>query len=398
MKHASLRSQIRQVCCLGLPAETLMPRLLPLLRQLVPAESAGFFWVDANGAMRNLFAERMLSREKMQLYFDQFYEGGAYDFQRGFQRRVQEGKSVARVEVDASLKSSAYYNEILRDLNAHHVLHGIVRDHGDALGQLSLYRAANGAAFDSGDETNLASVLHYVGHAIVVSGALVAGQAANGVTGTGGGAKVATAEAADGAEEPRAVQPDVKPTRDASDFFDTHDECMLLVSRSGDILNASEAARRVLLQAVDGSFAPGQLRPANDEAERLVKRLVDSLMNDPESVPALVCDGRWGRIVLRAYSLDEQGTDTAPVVVRLVRQEPLVLRFASALERIELPPQMREVAMHLAHGRTNADMAKQMGVAVNTVNYHLKQLYARLGTHGRTETVSHILQGRAKLV
>ena len=129
MKKTSLRAQIRQLCCLGLPAETLMPRLLPLIRQLVPADSAGFFWVNGSGDMHNLYAERMLPSEHMRLYFEQFYDSNEHPFRQQFLARVKSGLDVDSSSADAALQRTAYYNEILRELDAHHVMYGVVRDH-----------------------------------------------------------------------------------------------------------------------------------------------------------------------------------------------------------------------------------------------------------------------------
>ena len=61
MKQSAVRARIRQLCCLGLPGELLMSSLLPALRELVPSDSAAFFWVDSRGEMRNLYAERLWS-------------------------------------------------------------------------------------------------------------------------------------------------------------------------------------------------------------------------------------------------------------------------------------------------------------------------------------------------
>ena len=49
MRPAELRVHIRQLCCLGVTGEQLMPALLKAVRQLVGAESAALFWVDAHG-------------------------------------------------------------------------------------------------------------------------------------------------------------------------------------------------------------------------------------------------------------------------------------------------------------------------------------------------------------
>ena len=60
MTRGNRRVHIRQLCCLGLPSEQLMPALLKAIRQFIDADSAGFFWVDARGDMTSLYAERLL--------------------------------------------------------------------------------------------------------------------------------------------------------------------------------------------------------------------------------------------------------------------------------------------------------------------------------------------------
>jgi hypothetical protein len=73
---------------------------------------------------------------------------------------------VVATSADGELAQTAYYNEILRRLDAHHVLYGIVREQGAALGQLSLYRAADAPAFSPRERADLASVIRYVAHGV----------------------------------------------------------------------------------------------------------------------------------------------------------------------------------------------------------------------------------------
>src|SRR5438309_4053619 len=84
MTPADLRVHIRQLCCLGLPGEQLVPPLLKAVRQLVGADSAGFFWVDAEGDMTSLYAERLLPPSVMRLYFERYYESDESSFRRSF--------------------------------------------------------------------------------------------------------------------------------------------------------------------------------------------------------------------------------------------------------------------------------------------------------------------------
>ena len=103
MKQSAVRARIRQLCCLGLPGELLMASLLPALRELVPSDSAAFFWVDSRGEMRNLYAERLLPPEVMSLYFERFYDGRGSAFRHAFLERARapEGVGATTAEGDA---------------------------------------------------------------------------------------------------------------------------------------------------------------------------------------------------------------------------------------------------------------------------------------------------------
>jgi DNA-binding CsgD family transcriptional regulator len=370
MKQAALRAQIRQLCCFGLPAGALMPRLLPLVRRLVPADSAGFFWVDGSGGMQNLFAERMLSSEKMRLYFEHFYDTENHpelpSFQKQFLSRAATADGVASISASANLQRSAYYNEILRDLDAHHVMYGVVREHGAALGQISLYRSKKAVAFDAKERAELTSVLRYIGHAVAAPYGVAA-------PATTGGTPI-------------------------EQYVETDDEAVAIFHGDGEIVHASEQARRLLLQAVDAEFSPQRLRAGNDAVAELVRRLITLLESSRDShgvPPALTCDTRWGRLQVRAYRLgdgDGELREDTPVAIRIVRQESMLLRFAESMRAVGLPPQQQEIATLLARGKSNHEIGEALGVTGNTVSYHIKQLFARLDAHSRDDVVAKILR------
>lgn len=367
MKQTAVRARIRQLCCLGLPGELLMAALLPALRELVPSDSAGFFWVDARGDMTNLYAERLLPPDVMALYFERYYNGREAAFRKGFLERAQAPDGVVASSADGELRKTEYYNEILRRLDAHHVLYGIVREQGAALGQLSLYRPADAPAFTPRERAELTSVMRYVAHGVA-----------------GGDARPVEANS-------------------AFAFEDTDEEALLVVDRAGVVRHASEKARRLLLLATTSEINPSTLNSqVNDRASAALRSVIDRLeavaRGEDDSPPMLSLESKWGRYLVRAYWLDDDNRSPQALVgVRLQRQEPMILRFVHAMGRLPLSPQQREIALLLARGASNQDIADSLGVSGNTVAYHIKQLFQKLDVHDRAGAVARIASGNASL-
>jgi len=365
-KQSAVRARIRQLCSLGLPGELLMASLLPALRELVPSDSAGFFWVDAKGDMRNLYAERMLPPEVMELYFERYYDGREAAFRKGFLERAASPDGVIATSPDESFRRTEYYNEILRRLDAHHVLYGIVREQDVPLGQLSMYRPADAPAFTPLERADLVSVMRYVAHGVA-------------------------------AAQARPVD------TSALDFEDTDDEAMLVADPSGTVHHASQKARRLLLLATTSTISRATLGAAvNERAAAALKGVCGKLSamsrGADSEPPVLHLESSWGRYVMRAYRLDDDsGAPDAVMGVRIQRQEPMILRFVRAMGRLPFSPQQREIALQLARGATNSQIADALGLSFNTVGYHIKVLYQKLDVHDRTQALARITSGEAGL-
>ncbi len=54
----------------------------------------------------------------------------------------------------------------------------------------------------------------------------------------------------------------------------------------------------------------------------------------------------------------------------------------------------REVLQALAEGKTNAALARHFGVSANTIKFHLRNLYEKLGVQNRAGAVAMLLGGR----
>ena len=77
--------------------------------------------------------------------------------------------------------------------------------------------------------------------------------------------------------------------------------------------------------------------------------------------------------------------------MRIQRQEQTLLKFVDALSDQRLTPKQREVAAGLAKGSANREIAAAMRVSINTVAYHIKELFLRLDAQDRQQMIAKVL-------
>jgi DNA-binding CsgD family transcriptional regulator len=353
MKHSNALAHVRQLCTLGLGGAAVMPAVLRSLRQLVPCDSAAFFWVDTESHIANMYAERMLAPEAMRRYFERHYEADEHAFRARFDERVASRQWVAQIDAGTELRGTAYFEEILRPLDAHRILQGIVHEGGRPLGQVSLYRGARAARFTAAECDALAAALRYLAQAVRATGS---------------------------------------PAGNGADYRDSDEEALVVCAADGTITAASPRALALLTHAADETLNRRTFGGAVDRAvaallARAVRRVSEAA--EPErSAAELVTANAWGRYRLRSYPLGE-----GRFGVLVQRQEHLLVRLADAMRALALSAQQREAALLLAQGCSNQHIAARMGVSINTASYHVKQLFAKLVAHDRVEAITRILDG-----
>jgi DNA-binding NarL/FixJ family response regulator len=63
----------------------------------------------------------------------------------------------------------------------------------------------------------------------------------------------------------------------------------------------------------------------------------------------------------------------------------LLTRLATPREPELLSDRQREVLEQVALGRSNDEIARRLFISRNTVKFHLREIYTRLGVHNRVE-------------
>jgi DNA-binding CsgD family transcriptional regulator len=330
------------------------------LHDLVPCDSAGFFWIDEHLEISNLFAEKLLTPDLMQLYFRRFYRYGEQSFRTSFKQRVQGATAVVIPGSEPDFYRSDYYNLIWRCLDAHHVMYAVIRDRGRVLGQLSLYRTSRDPWFAAAERDRLLSVARYMEHALSAS---------------------------------LATMDDWTTWK----FAMEEKSGLIVLDPQGKLLQASPEGRRLLFLASHPRVSKAEMDRYQDEVPRalveLCLRLERVFASNDGPPPVLHLDNVWGHFEFRAYRMDATpGAPHACIGVVARHEEPLPVTLLRAMKALPLSAKQKEIILLLARGDSHQQIAKQMNISLNTAQYHTKQVYEKLDVHDRQQLVRQLLQ------
>ena len=346
---------IRKLCGLGLPAETLAQCLLPALRGLIPSHSAGVFWVDTNGEMVNLYAEKMLTPDAMAAYYDKHYGKVGEGFAAAFRRRAQSPNPVSSQSFTEEERRSDYFRDVMQPLDAHHVLYGILRDGSRPYGQISLYRGRADAAFENADLESLGSLLRYLSSSLVPS--------------------------------------EAEPRTDGA--YVVVEEALGVASSVGSIASAPAPWSKLLRLAFGQEVSPRNAAREREGIEGLVQSICANEAKGglKTSGASLIAQSAWGRFVVRTFRLpDANGRRCDQIGILIRREEAQVVSLVRGSGLAALSPQQCEVALLLAQGKSNREIAEELRLRLNTTNYHVKQVYAKLSVNDRNAVQGRLLQ------
>jgi DNA-binding CsgD family transcriptional regulator len=344
---------IRKLCTMGLPARALAPSLLPALRELVPGHSAGVFWVDASGQMTSLYAERLLPPDAMTAYHERHYGDQKDGFAVAFRARAAASDPVSWHSFTRAEQATGYFHDVLKPLDSYHVLYGVLSNGRVPFAQVSIYRGERDKPFGRIEADALRGLLRYLAVGL--------------------------------AEDVRVVA--------AADESVVVEEQVGIVTGAGEIVSASDAWRRLVRLGAVARVSPSEAARERGAIEDFLRALTATAGNGATGVPRpVVRDTAWGRFTVRAFRLDDERGRRAPQVALLIRrEEPKALSLVRGAGNSELSPQQREVALLLARGRTNPEIARDLGLSLNTASYHVKQVYARLDVNDRDAVASRLL-------
>jgi DNA-binding CsgD family transcriptional regulator len=346
-------SFIRKLCGLGLPAQTVAQCLLPELRKLIPSHSAGVFWVDPQCEMTSLYAERMLPPDAMAAYYERHYTVRTESFSDVFRRRAENADPVSFHSFSVAEQNSDYFRDVMRRLDAYHVLYGVLKEGARPFAQISFYRGLADHPFDRDNADTLRALLRYLATGLGVSDS---------------------------------------PSR-SGDAAVVVEEDLGIVGLTGALINAPEQWHRLLRLAALAEVSPRHAQKEEQVIESFVQRTCEELLSEQRTAPReLIHETAWGRFVIRGFRLtDPKGRRADQVGLLIRREEPRSLSLVRGTGVAALSPQQREVALLIVAGKSNREIAEDLGLSFNTASSHVKQVYARLDVNERSAVARKLL-------
>jgi len=350
-------ARFKQLCCLGLGGEAVMPALINEMRGFLSFVTGTFFFNAPDGTAANVYSE---TADAGQTYLTQFHDRRDYEIPNwGWDdwNRSEVGahdlEDILTIDTQ-TFRRTDFYNLVYRPFGTDRLLRLVIRERGKALGSISLYRGGD-RPWTAADKRKLNSLEPFFVH--VLKDRDVA--------------------------EPAALADGVA-------------EGIIIADADGRPVLLSGTAQRLLVLAThsrinaETRFAPvPTLPPPLVQICRNLKRLFD---DDPEAqAPIYAVRNNWGGFTFRAHWLGDADPQSGSVAITVRHQEPVQIKLLRRAGELPLSRRQAEVAFHLASGVSHDGIAERLGISRNTAIAHGRWIYNKLDVHNRAELVNRLL-------
>jgi DNA-binding CsgD family transcriptional regulator len=364
-KSAAVRAEARfkQLCCLGLDGEAVMPALMKELRALIPFYCAHFHFLDLNGTLTRTYLENPETANITPLYLREFFGRADREMAGTFPNyiRTQIGvcglEDTLRVDMDTFHRSDQY-NLIWRVLHYHTQLRLVVREGGNgrALGSANIFRSAGEAPFSVSERRRFAELEGFLAHALHHH--------------SEAGAEVALSESGETG--------------------------LIIADSTGRPVHFSSAGRRLLFLAqfpravADSEFQ--RLNTLPSPVTRICRDLGRIFSDNPAAVPPTYrVRNVWGGFTFRAQWLKGDAPSSGQIGITVSRQEPVSVMLTRRIGEMPLSRRQAEVCFLMASGASNERIAEQLSISRHTAIAHGRWIYNKLNVENRAELVKKLL-------
>lgn len=323
----------------------LAPLLFAKLQDVLPYSVCGYSWLSREGPSDASFSDNGIA-PIAQRYSDAYFLSRERDIWMTIDEaaRAQMGPHHFRQGLRVPLSDyyrHPIYGEIARPAGLHNFMRFVESDRGRPTGFMMLGRITGERDFDDDDMRRLRRLAPFIAAALNSSPA---------------------------------------PTQVNECAQDT---AMLIANSAAQVRWSSPEAHRLFWLAAGRSPpAPGWPQLLMLAVATLAEIRRGAMRAAP---PHLRRSNAWGGFAIRAYWLTPDEPHTSLVGLTIEHRVPRPLRALSVLQGLNLPPRQVAVGVRITRGYSDDQVAQELGISKNTVVYHRRQIYNRLGVSSRQE-------------
>ena len=344
MRPSEAAAHIRQLSCLGLPGEVVIPRMLEAIHHLVPSAVNTFVWTDGRGTPINMFSPELLG-STMAFMAEGYHlcrKPGELSIETLVNAPLLTG-NMASWYASGTYDRTVAANEVFKPQGTPRTLDLVIRDEAGPRGLVLINRGPREGRFRAKEQRMLADLAPWF------------------------------LQALDGARPFNGL------------YADANEEAVLLCGRDGEILQVGAGARRLLLYAGRAPVVPEAVGAAGLPRQvRWLCRAFERARTGAASAPPRArVETPWGSFRFQVHAMDP---DLLAVVIR--RDEPLPLKIMARLKTLPLSPREREVALFLGLGHGPEAVQTDLGITRATYRDYVERIHSRLEVHSRAELVT----------
>lgn len=354
MKQSKSMAYLRQLCCLGLGKDVVIPEFLDAVRDVIPSNNNLFARLDDNGVpaevIINIFHPEIVyvarslipqihTPERNRLFNEIF---------KKYQVVTQEFYFTDK------FCRADFYHLVLAPCEQHYFVIVPVYANQQIVELLWLCRPSTDKPFTLKEQQQAAQLSPYLTHAL-------------------------------------QKRPDAETS-----YADSGETSMIIANTNGDIVYLAKEAKRLLTLATQLECYKSEQPFTLQLPPALIKLChnLDAIFKGEAAMPPLCTHiNPRGKFVFRAYWLDKLNHEPSGLIGIIVdHQEPQDLIVMRALRDTVLSPVQQQVCLLITQGLSNEQIGQKLHIKLATVKDHVQKILLKMDIHHRTELLPKLLK------
>ena len=354
MKHCNEIAYLRQLCCLGLGRDIVIPEFLKAVQSVIPSGNNFFTGTNQSGAPVNCLTEMFvpnlqeIAAENLPRFFTQEKRSHVYSQFSSYPTITDHNV------LDERFFQTDLYNLMWHPWSLHHFILAPVIVNRRIAGLFFMFRPPDVQPFSAYDQALCLQLLPYIAHAL----------------------------------EERTVK--------ETDYVHSGQSSMVLTDKQGTIVHLNASAKRLLSLATNEQSVSERTQSNNlvlpSAIVNLCKNLDALFKGEDVPPPVFMHTNSAGRFIFRAYWLDRVNNDPNGFIgVTIEHQEPIMLKITRNLQFQPLSVTEKEVALLWAQNYTNQIIGHRLHIKPTTVKCHIRNIYTKLGINEKSQLLAKLL-------